>query len=76
MALLSETECCFSEYTQMQPTAITQGVLHVRADGSTPPPLPHIYTQNYWVSGLCLSSGIINNRKHDVSETGSLSVLR
>jgi hypothetical protein len=28
------------------------------------------YTQNYWVSGLCPSSGILNTRKHTVSETG------
>jgi hypothetical protein len=33
-------------------------------------------TQNYWVSGLCPSSGILNTRKHNVSKTGSISVLR
>jgi hypothetical protein len=33
-------------------------------------------TQNYWVSGLCQSSGILNTRKHNVPETGSVSVLR
>jgi hypothetical protein len=33
-------------------------------------------TQNYWVSGLCPSSRILNTRKHNVSETGSVSVLR
>jgi hypothetical protein len=33
-------------------------------------------TQNYWVSGLCLSCGIVNTRKHNVSETGSVSILR
>jgi hypothetical protein len=32
-------------------------------------------TQNYWVSGLCPSSEILNTRKHKVSETGSVSVL-
>jgi hypothetical protein len=26
-------------------------------------------TQNYWVSGLCQSSGILNTRKHNVPET-------
>jgi hypothetical protein len=31
------------------------------------------YTQNYWVFGLCPSSGIVGTRKHDVSETGSVS---
>jgi hypothetical protein len=31
-------------------------------------------TQNYWVFGLLLSSHILENRKHDVSETGSVSV--
>jgi hypothetical protein len=30
----------------------------------------------YWVSGLCPSSGILNIRKHNVLETGSVSVLR
>jgi hypothetical protein len=32
--------------------------------------------QNYWVLGLCPSSGILETRKHNVSETGSVSVLR
>jgi hypothetical protein len=32
--------------------------------------------QNYWVFGLFPSPGILENRKHDVSETGSVSVLR
>jgi hypothetical protein len=34
------------------------------------------FSQNYWVFGLFASSGILENRKHDVSETGSVSVLR
>jgi hypothetical protein len=29
--------------------------------------------QKHWVCGLCLSSGIPNTRKHNVSETGSVS---
>jgi hypothetical protein len=33
-------------------------------------------TQNYWGFGLRLSSGILESRKHNVSETGSVSVLR
>jgi hypothetical protein len=33
-------------------------------------------TQNYWVLGLCSSSGILETGKHNVSETGSVSVLR
>jgi hypothetical protein len=33
-------------------------------------------TQNYRVFGLFPSSGILGTRKHDVSETGSVSVLR
>jgi hypothetical protein len=32
--------------------------------------------QNYWVFGLLPSSGILGTRKHDVSETGSVSALR
>jgi hypothetical protein len=31
---------------------------------------------NYWVFGLFPSSGILGTRKNDVSETGSVSVLR
>jgi hypothetical protein len=33
-------------------------------------------TQNYWGFWLFLSSDILENRKHDVSETGSVSVLK
>jgi hypothetical protein len=33
-------------------------------------------TQNYWVFGLYPSSNILETRKHNVSETGSISVLR
>jgi hypothetical protein len=29
-------------------------------------------TEGYWVFRLSPSSGILENRKHDVSETGSL----
>jgi hypothetical protein len=31
---------------------------------------------NHWVSGICASSGILNNRKHDVLETASVAALR
>jgi hypothetical protein len=34
------------------------------------------HIQNYWDFGLFPSSGILGTRKHDVSETGSVSVLR
>jgi hypothetical protein len=34
------------------------------------------FAQNYWVFGLRPSSGILETRKHNVSETGSVSVLR
>jgi hypothetical protein len=34
------------------------------------------HNENQWVSELSPSSGILGNRKHDVSETGSVSVLR
>jgi hypothetical protein len=33
-------------------------------------------TLNYWVFGLFPSSGIVETRQHDVSETGCVSVLR
>jgi hypothetical protein len=33
-------------------------------------------TPNYWVLGLCPSSGILETRKHNVSETVSVAVLR
>jgi hypothetical protein len=34
------------------------------------------YKQEYWVFWTFPSSGILETRKHDVSETGSVSVLR
>jgi hypothetical protein len=34
------------------------------------------FFQNYWVSALCPSSGILDNRKHNVPETESVPVLR
>jgi hypothetical protein len=34
------------------------------------------HTQNYWVFGRFLSSDILGTRKRDVSETGSVSVLK
>jgi hypothetical protein len=33
-------------------------------------------SQNYWVSGLCPSFRILNTRKHNVSETASVSFWR
>jgi hypothetical protein len=33
-------------------------------------------TQDYWVVWTFPSSGILETREHDVSETGSVSVLR
>jgi hypothetical protein len=33
-------------------------------------------TRSYWVFGLCPSSGILKTKEHNVSETGSVSVLR
>jgi hypothetical protein len=33
-------------------------------------------TQKYWVFGLFPLSGILGNRKHNVSKTGSVSVFR
>jgi hypothetical protein len=35
-----------------------------------------VETQNYWVFGLHPSAGILEARKHNVLETGSVSVLR
>jgi hypothetical protein len=34
-----------------------------------------LWHQNDWLSGLLPSSGILNTRKFNVSETGSVSVL-
>jgi hypothetical protein len=39
-------------------------------------PQNRIQAQNYWCFGLCPSFGILDSRKHNVSETGSVSVLR
>jgi hypothetical protein len=35
----------------------------------------NIYTQNYWGFGLRSSSGILKTREHNVTETGSVSLL-
>jgi hypothetical protein len=32
--------------------------------------------QNFWVSGLCPLSGILNIRKYSVSETSAFPILR
>jgi hypothetical protein len=32
-------------------------------------------TQNHWDYGLCPSSGILHNQKHNVSDTGSVSFI-
>jgi hypothetical protein len=36
----------------------------------------HISYQNYWAFGLSPSSGILGNRKHDVSETSNFPKRR
>jgi hypothetical protein len=36
----------------------------------------NLSSQNYWVFGLFSSPCILETRRHDVSETGSVSVLR
>jgi hypothetical protein len=33
-------------------------------------------TQNYWISGLYSSYGILNTKKHNISEIGCVSILR
>jgi hypothetical protein len=33
-------------------------------------------TQSHWVSGHCLTSGILNTSKHNVSGSGSVSIFR
>jgi hypothetical protein len=33
-------------------------------------------TQNYWLIGLFPTSGILETREHDVSEIGSVFLLR
>jgi hypothetical protein len=38
--------------------------------------LTNMFLQNHWVSGLCAVSLIPNTRKHNVSGTESISVLR
>jgi hypothetical protein len=35
-----------------------------------------MHIQDYWVSGLCTSSGILNSRKRNILETESVSLLR
>jgi hypothetical protein len=38
--------------------------------------MPFYFTQNYWVFGLYPSSNILKTREHNISEAGSVSVLR
>jgi hypothetical protein len=40
--------------------------------------IPHYINnfQDYWVFGFCPSSGILKTTEYNVSETGSVSVLR
>lgn len=38
--------------------------------------LSSLLMQSYWSSGLYPSSGILNNRQHNVSKTGSTSIFR
>jgi hypothetical protein len=38
--------------------------------------MSNLHFLNYWDFGLCPSSGILKTRKHSVSETGSVYVLR
>jgi hypothetical protein len=33
-------------------------------------------TENYWASGLYPSPGILNTREHNLSESGTASILR
>jgi hypothetical protein len=35
-----------------------------------------VQTWNYWVFGICPSSSILKTRKDNVSETGSVSLLK
>jgi hypothetical protein len=35
-----------------------------------------VLPRNYWIFGLCPSSGILKTKEHNVSATGSVSVLR
>jgi hypothetical protein len=60
--------------------------LHGMLQGTAPPPIlsnsdciscaRHNLETYYWISGLCPTSWIAKSRKHNVSETRSVSVLR
>jgi hypothetical protein len=54
-----------------------QRLLGVQAVAQKKKPLSQMgkNIQNYWYFGLFPSSGILENRKHDVSETGSVSKM-
>jgi hypothetical protein len=39
-------------------------------------PNPLYGPQNYQVSGLCPASKLLDARRHDISESGSVSILR
>jgi hypothetical protein len=64
----------------------TIALLVKRLSASAPKVHYHVYKrflswanmtlQNYWIFGLFPLSGILDTRKHKVSETGSVFVLR
>jgi hypothetical protein len=60
--------CCVGIFKKLLTFLLSSAIESEDTDGGN--------TQNDCVSGLCPSSGILNNRKHSSSETVSVSVLR
>jgi hypothetical protein len=68
--------CQDSNLIPYPPTSLKPGARHNCSCRMWKVP-PVVYnTQNYWASGLCSSPRILITRKHNVSETGPVSVLR
>jgi hypothetical protein len=66
-----ESVTAFPSYDAIATSQATDDELHALLMSNT-----DMYnTQNFWVSGLCPSPTIVKTRKN-VSETGSVSVLR
>jgi hypothetical protein len=69
-----------TEFVMPFPEPVWHGVLNSRAfnNGSrnVMAAVRFCSAQNYWVFGLRPTSGILETRKHNVSETRSVSVLR
>jgi hypothetical protein len=77
-AILRWTVLLFLNQSLQKLCSMAEGKILMRAVASSCAEfyLMVIYGQNYWALGLFPSLVILKTKKHNVSETGSISVLR